>query len=172
MVLPLRKKGERTQPDYLTEIPVGKVCPSSLGVCSPPVWAAWEESRSSHGGLHLVVVLGMVTKPPCLPTFSCVGSLCYSSHLLHPLLLLSRSPAFHLWHLAEADWGGGRRSIPHDIPHAIWSLRNSGRLKFTSPGEGRGEAEWVCQSWAVEGATWTEAVGRISPQCHCGHLKS
>lgn len=72
MILPLRKKGEKTQADYLTETPVGKVCPSSLGVCSPPVWAVWEESESSHGGLHLVVFLGMVTKPICLPTSSWV----------------------------------------------------------------------------------------------------
>lgn len=50
MILPLRRKGERTQPDYLTEIPVWKVCPSSLGVCSPPLWAVWGESGSSHGG--------------------------------------------------------------------------------------------------------------------------
>lgn len=139
MILPLRKKGERTQPHYLTEIPVGKVCPSSLGVCSPPAGAVWEESGSGHGGLHLVVVLGVVTKSKYLLTFSSIpcpspGSLgCSSSDTWQRLAEVEE---------AEAWFGSSH------IPHAILGMRNLGRLNLTSPGEDRGKADW-----AAEGAT-------------------
>lgn len=125
MILPLRKKGEKTQADYLTETPVGKVCPSSLGVCSPPVWAVWEESESSHGGLHLVVFLGMVTKPICLPTSSWVHrDPCATVHASSIFLLEPWMP--QLWHLAEAVWGGGSRNVvwlqPFPMPFWGWGI--------------------------------------------------
>lgn len=134
---------------------VGKVCPSSLGDCSPPVWAVWEESGSSHEGLHLLVVVGMTIKPICLPTFSWVWDPCatvHTSSILYPSPGALHAPALRLvrgWQ----RWGKQKHDLAQAIPPAILGTRNSCRLKLPSPGEDRGEAEWVCQSWAAEGAT-------------------
>lgn len=90
-----------------------------------------------------------------------VRSLCYSSYLLHPLPLSQEPWMLQLWHLAEAGWVGEAEAW-------FGSSRtpcHSGHEEFRQI---RGEADW-----AAEGAhvVRTESVGRISPQCHCGHLK-
>jgi len=51
-------------------------------------------------------------------------------------------------------WGKQKHGLALAIPSASLGMGNSCRLKPTSPGEGRGETEWMGQSWAAEGATW------------------
>lgn len=169
MILPLRRKCERTQPNYLTEIPMGKVCPSSLGVCSPPEWADWGASGSGHGGLcvfwvfvcfvwgFFCVVLDMEPKPKCLSTSCWVWDPCATAHTSS---LPCPSPgslgcsSSDIWQrLAEVGkqkhgLGNQKHGLAPAIPHAMRGMRNWGRWKLTRPGEDRGEADW-----AAEGAT-------------------
>lgn len=112
------------------------------------------KSGSSHGGLHLVVVLGMVRKPVCLLAFFRVwGPSAIVQPFFHPLSLSLESWMIPALALARGwlGWGKQKHGLSQAVPRASLGTRNSCRP--TSPGEGRGEAEWMSQSWAAEGAT-------------------
>lgn len=131
-MLPLRKKGERTQPDY-----------------------------------H---VLGMVTKPNCLPASSWVWDPCAT---VHTPSLPCPSPGSLGCPSSDIGrgwlrWGKQEHGClqPFRMPFWVWgiwadkNLPTLGRAEVKQPGQRK-----------VPHMVRTEAVGRISPLCHCGHLK-
>lgn len=98
-----------------------------------------------------------------------VSSLCYSSYLLHPcpsLRSLGCSSSDTWQRLAEVGkaeaWFGSSHTSCH-----------SGHEKFIKI---KSYQPWGGQRWSRQGSrsahvVRTESVGRISPQCRCGHLK-